>query len=52
MTSSSIYANTIAKYESNNWFAVGKLNQSRARHGAVIAGSMTMIVGGYSLTGQ
>ena len=38
----------IAEYRDNQWFNVGNLNQSRHGHGAITAGSLTMVLGGTS----
>ena len=41
------YISTIAQYQDGNWENVGNLAEARHGHGAITAGSVTMVVGGY-----
>ena len=43
---------TIAEYKDGNWKNVGNLAQARYGHGAITSGSVTMVVGGYPISGS
>ena len=46
------YSSTIAEYKDGSWKNIGNLAQARHGLGAITSGSVTMVVGGYPISGS
>ena len=46
------YSSLIVEYRDDQWFEAGRLTQPRAGHGAISFQSLTMVIGGESITAE